>query len=149
MVKLNLEVLERCSKETEDTITAEGIEFAQTPIRYLKDKQGEFIYAECTQFQDIHVDAVALEFDDAFNLYTALFGLKLQKKHSEAIRQFLKANVKSALGSSSASFSGQEGLWELNIAVDCIEGFSEQLTIEQVYELIYQFVAQLLQVVEQ
>lgn len=149
MVKLNLEVLERCSKETEDTITAEGIEFAQTPIYYLKEHQGEFIYAECTQFQDIRVDAVALEFDDAFNLYTALFGLKLQKKNSEVIRQFLKANVKSALGSSSAAFSGQEGLWELNIAVDCIEGFSEKLTIEQVYELLYQFVAQLLQVVEQ
>ena len=148
-MKLNLEVLERCSKETEDTITAEGLAFAQTPISYLKENQGEFIYVECTQFQDIRVDAVAFEFDDAFNLYTALFGLKLQKKHSEAIRQYLKANVKSALGSSSAAFSGQEGLWELNIAVDCIEGFTEHLTIEQVYELLYQFVAQLLQTIEQ
>lgn len=148
MAKLNLEVLERCSKETEDTLTAEGIEFAQTAISYLKQNQGEFIYAECTQFQDVRVDAVALEFDEAFNLYTALFGLKVQKKHSEAIRNYLKANVKSALGSSSASFSGQEGLWELNIAVDCIDGFSESLTIEQVYELLYQFVAQFLQTIE-
>ena len=47
MVKLNLEVLERCSKETEDTITAEGMAFTQTPISYLKENPGEFIYAEC------------------------------------------------------------------------------------------------------
>ncbi|WP_234417227.1 MULTISPECIES: protoporphyrinogen oxidase [unclassified Lysinibacillus] len=146
-MNLKLDVLERCSKETEDTITAEGVTFAQTAIRYLKENQGEFIYAECPQFQDIRVDAVALEYDDAFNLYTALFGLKLQKKHGETIRQFLKANLKSALGSSSASFSGQEGLWELNIAVDCIEGFTEDLTIEQVYELLYQFIEKLLEVV--
>lgn len=148
MVTLHLEVLERCSKETEDTITAEQTAFAATPISYLKENQGEFIYVECTQFNDIRVDAVALEFDDAFNLYTALFGLKLQKKHSEAIRNYLKANVKSVLGSSSAAFSGQEGLWELNIAVDCIEGFKDSMSIEEVCELFYQFVAQLLTTVE-
>lgn len=148
MVKLQLDVLERCSKETEDTITAEEITFASTPIHYLKENQGEFIYAECAQFPEIRIDAIALEFDEAFNLYTALFGLRLQKKHSEKIRQYLKANVKSALGSSSASFSGQEGLWELNIAVDCIEGFTEQLSIVEVYELLYQFVAQLIETIE-
>ena len=43
MMKLNLEVLERCSKETEDTITAESSAFASTPIQYLKENQGEFI----------------------------------------------------------------------------------------------------------
>ena len=145
MVNLQLEVVERCSKETEDTITAGDLTFAATPIQYLKEQQGEFIYIECTAFQDIRVDAVALEFDDAFSLYTALFGLKLQKKYSEAIHRYLKQHVKSALGSSSAAFSGQEGLWELNIAVDCIEGFNEQLTIEEVCELLYHFVAQLIQ----
>ncbi|MER2030747.1 MAG: protoporphyrinogen oxidase [Solibacillus sp.] len=148
MVQLHLEVLERCSKETEDTITAESNAFASTPIHYLKDNQGEFIYVECAQFNDIRIDAVALEFDDAFNLYTALFGLKLQKKHSEVIRQYLKDNVKSALGSSSAAFSGQEGLWELNIAVDCIEGFHEKMTITELCEMLYQFVAQLITTVE-
>ena len=148
MTNLFLEVLERCSKETEDTIQAESQAFASTKISYLKEKMSEFIYVESAAFIDIRVDAIALEFDDAFNLYTALFGLKLQKKHGEAIRQYLKANVKSALGSSSASFSGQEGLWELNIAVDCIEGFSEDLTIQEIVELIYQFVAQLIEAVE-
>lgn len=148
MLNLHLEVVERCSKETEDTITAEAVTFVTTPIQYLKENQGEFIYLECTEFQDIRVDAVALEFDDAFSMYTALFGLKLQKKHSEAIHRYLKEHVKPALGSSSAAFSGQEGLWELNIAIDCIEGFNEQLTIEEVCHLLYHFVAQLIQSVD-
>ncbi|MEK4425233.1 protoporphyrinogen oxidase [Solibacillus sp. FSL K6-1523] len=145
---LNLEVVERCSKETEETIAVAEAAFINTPISYLKENQSEFIFAQSTQFQDIRIDEMALEFDDAFRLYTALFGLKVQKKHSDAIRRYLKENVKSALGSSSASFSMQEGLWELNVAVDCLEGFNEQLTIQQVYELLYQFVAQLLETIE-
>ncbi|MEG0472372.1 MAG: protoporphyrinogen oxidase [Solibacillus sp.] len=145
---LNLEVVERCSKETEETIAVADATFTSTPISYLKENQGEFIFAECTQFQDIRVDVMAVEYDEAFRLYTALFGLKLQKKYSDAIRRYLKEHVKSALGSSSASFSAQDGLWELNVAVDCLEGFNEQLTIQQVYELLYQFVAQLLETIE-
>ncbi|ATP39967.1 protoporphyrinogen oxidase [Solibacillus sp. R5-41] len=145
---LNLEVVERCSKETEETIAVADVAFTNTPIGYLKENQGEFIFAECTQFQDIRVDVMAIEYDDAFRLYTALFGLKIQKKHGDAIRSYLKEHVKSALGSSSASFSAQEGLWELNVAVDCLEGFNDQLTIQQVYELLYHFVAQLLETIE-
>lgn len=56
--------------------------------------------------------------------------------------------MKSVLGSSSAAFSGQEGLWELNIAVDCMEGFKDSMSIEEVCELLYQFVAQLLTTVD-
>ncbi|MEG0439302.1 hypothetical protein [Solibacillus cecembensis] len=145
---LNLEVVERCSKETEETIAVTEAAFTNTPISYLKENQSEFIFAECTQFQDIRIDEMAVEYDDAFRLYTALFGLKVQKKHGETIRHYLKENVKSALGSSSASFSMQEGLWELNVAVDCLAGFNEQMTIQQVYELLYQFVAQLLETIE-
>lgn len=141
---LQFDVLEVCSKETEDTLRAAEADFLQQKITYLKENQAEFIYAESRAFDAIRVDAFALEFDDAFNLTTALFGLKLQKKHSEAIRNYLKANVKSALGSSSAAFSGQEGLWELNIAVDCLDGYSEELTFAQVYALLYKFIFNLI-----
>lgn len=147
-MNLNLEIIERCHKETEETIAVENAAFTNNPISYLKENQTEFIFAECTQFQEVRVDVMAIEYDDAFRLYTALFGLKLQKKHGDAIRHYLKEHVKSALGSSSASFSLQEGLWELNIAVDCLDGFNEQLTIQQVYELLYDFVAQLLETIE-
>lgn len=135
-----MDFIERCSKETEEAIATETAEFLATPIQYLKENQGEFVYAESASFDLICIDAIALEFDEAFNLYTALFGLKLQKKHSEAIRGFLKANVKSKLGSSSASFAGQEGIWELNVALDCIEGFREDMTLQEIYTLLYRFV---------
>lgn len=141
---LQIDVLEICSKETEDTIREAEDDFLQQSISYLKSNPGEFIYAESQQFDAIRIDAFAVEFDDAFNLNTVLFGLKLQKKYSEAIRNYLKANVKSALGSSSAAFSGQEGLWELNIALDCLEGYREDLTFEEIYTLLYRFIFDLI-----
>lgn len=141
---LAFDVLEVCSKETEDTLRVAGDGFLQQPISYLKTNQAEFIYAESSAFEVIRVDAFALEFDDAFNLNTALFGLRLQKKHGEAIRNYLKENVKSVLGSSSAAFSGQEGLWELNIALDCLDGYREDLTFAHVYALLYQFIFNLI-----
>ncbi|MER2106714.1 MAG: protoporphyrinogen oxidase [Solibacillus sp.] len=141
---LTFDVLEVCSKETEDTLRAVEADFLGHPISYLKENQAEFIYAESSAFDAIRVDAFALEFDDAFNLNTVLFGLKLQKKYSEAIRTYLKQNVKSALGSSSAAFSGQEGLWEINIALDCLEGYSDDLSFEAIYGLLYKFIFDLI-----
>lgn len=141
---LQFDLLEICSKETEDTLRAADADFLQQPVSYLKTNIAEFIYAETAHFDAIRIDAVAVEFDDAFNLNTALFGLKLQKKHSEAIRKFLKEHVKSALGSSSAAFSGQEGLWELNIALDCLEGYRDDLTFEEMYTLLYRFIFDLI-----
>lgn len=138
------DVLEVCSKETEDTLRAADVDFLQQPVSYLKDNQAEFIYAESQSFDAVRIDAIALEFDDAFNLNTALFGLKLQKKHGEAIRAYLKENVASKLGSSSAAFSGQEGLWELNIALDCLEGYRDDLTFEEMYMLLYRFIFNLI-----
>lgn len=137
---ITFDVLEVCSKETEDTLRAVEADFLQQPIAYLKNNQGEFVYAESQSFDAIRIDAFALEFDEAFNLTTVLFGLKLQKKHGDGIRAYLKENVQSKLGSSSAAFSGQEGLWELNVALDCLEGYQEELTFEAVYALLYQFI---------
>lgn len=141
---LTFDVLEVCSKETEDTLRAAEADFLEQKISYLKENQTEFIYAESSAFDGIRVDAFALEYDDAFNLNTVLFGLKLQKKYSEAIRTYLKQHVKSALGSSSAAFSGQEGLWEINIALDCLEGYSDELSFEAVYTLLYKFIFDLI-----
>lgn len=146
--KLQLEVLERCSKETEDTIAPVDAEFVQQSIQYLKEHPNEFIYSEATAFDIIRIDAMALEFDDAFEMYTALFGLKLQKKYGEAIRAYFDAHVSEAIGNYSVSFSGQDGLWEVNVALNCIEGFTEAQSFEESYALLYRFIFKLVEAVE-
>lgn len=141
---MNIQVLERCHKETEQTLAIEPASFLQQPISYLKEKQEEFLFMEANEFAPMKIDAVVLEFDETFKVYTALFGLQLQKKYSEQLKVYLRDHLKGMLGSSSAMFNGAEGLWEVNIALDAIEGFTGEETIEQSVQLLVQFMEQLL-----
>lgn len=140
--------LERCNKETEETVAVETAEFLQQKLSYFKAHQEEFLYAESSAFTDARMDAVVLEFDETFKVYTALFGLRLQKKVSQQLKTYLRDHLKGMLGSSSAMFEGNEGIWEVNIALDAIEGFTGEETIEQAYELLINFVTKMLGALE-
>ena len=141
---MNIQVLERCHKETEETLAVEAAEFLQQSISFLKQNQEQFLYVEASEFEQLKMDSVVLEFDETFQVYTALFGLKLQKKVSQDLKVYLRDHLKGMLGSSSAMFNGTEGLWEVNIALDAIDGFTGEETIEQSVEMIEQFMEQLL-----
>ena len=142
---MNILVVERCHKETEQTLAVESATFLQQSISHLKEKQEEFLYVEAEEFTAAKMDAVVLEFDETFKVYTALFGLRLQKKYSEVLKVYLRDHLKGMLGSSSAMFNGAEGIWEVNIALDAIEGFTGNETIEQSIQLVVQFMEKLLQ----
>lgn len=141
---ITIKALERCHKETEETLAVEKSEFLKQKLDYLKMHQEEFLYAESDDFTSLKMDAVVLEFDEMFQVYTALFGLRLQKKVNAQLKAYLRENLKGMLGSSSAMFSGDEGMWEINIALDAMEGFTGEETIEQAYELLTGFVKGLL-----
>jgi len=137
---ITVSALERCNKETEETIAVETAAFLQQPLSYFKAHPIEFLYAESPQFEQKNMDAVVLEFDETFEVYTALFGLRYQKKVSQNLKVYLRDHLKGMMGSSSAMFEGNEGIWEVNIAIDAIEGFTGDETIEQAYELLLNFV---------
>lgn len=138
--------LERCDKETEETIAVESPDFLNTPIAYFKTHLNEFLYVESSTFEEIKVDAFSIEVDDVFRTYMALFGLRVQKKHSTAIKNYLEEHLHTdSIKNYSALFSADEGLWEINLPLDFIEGFQEEMTIEQAIELSYGFIQHLLQ----
>jgi len=138
--------LERCDKETEETIAVESPDFLNTPIAYFKTHLNEFLYVESSTFEEIKVDALSIEVDDVFRTYMALFGLRVQKKHSNAIKNYLEEHLHTdSIKNYSALFSADEGLWEINLPLDFIEGFQEEMTIEQAIELSYSFIQHLLQ----
>jgi 6-phosphofructokinase len=146
---LSVSVLERLNKETEQLIEAEGETFLQTPINYLKENQEEFVYAEMIELDHIRTDAFALEFDEVFQTYTAMFAVALQKKYKQDIQAHLLGTMDIEQYKSSVAFADKEGVWEMNIALDGVTGFSETLTFAQVYELLYNFVFTLLEKIEQ
>lgn len=140
--------IERCEKETEELITQESFVFLDQPITYLKKHKNEFIFLESEWFDVIGVEAVSIEVDDVFGTYDAMLGLKLQKKYRGQIEQHLENTLK---GESSYDllFNGEDGLWDLNITLNDLPDFHEEFTMLAVYELIYDFLFHLLQIVDE
>ena len=141
---LTINVLERCHKETEETIAVEQAAFLQQPITYFKNEIEQFLYVGAAEFEIAKMDAVVVEFDEMFKVHTALFGLSIQKKYSQALKVYLRDHLKGMLGSSSAMFNGDEGLWEVNVAFEAMESFKGDETIEQAIEKLIEFVKTML-----
>jgi hypothetical protein len=141
--------IERSEKELENMIAEESSTFLNQPIDYLKQHKNEFIYIESSWFDIIGVDAVSLEMDDLFGVYDVMLGLKLQKKYDKA----LKANLKNQLAGDEANFdlmfNAPDGLWNLNFALNYVEGFKEDMSLSEAYSLIYAFLFKLVEAVEE
>lgn len=142
-------VVERCNKETEEPVAGTDAAFYTQPISYLKEHEEEFVYVEANRLDVVGIDAVAVEFDRLYGGYTALFGFQMQKKYGDAIKSYLDKNLQQAAVPYSISFSGQDGLWEMNINVGAMPGFDDTQSFEQVMSAFYEFMFHLLESIEQ
>jgi hypothetical protein len=132
--------LERCDKETDALIIVEKPKFLDGNINHLKTHIEEFLYLESKSFDLVGIDAVSFEIDDVFKTYTAMFGLKMKKKYESAIKEYLDANLTGEEGKYSVAFSGNDGLFDMNFALNYATGFNEDMTFLEAYNLIYSFV---------
>lgn len=142
----NFPVIERCLKETEEVIRAESVSFMNEPVSYFSKNPDEFLYVEANAFETIRVDGIAFEMDDVFETSTVLFGLKVQKKWGSFLKDYLEANV--GLKPFSAMFSDQDGLWDVNLPLDQLDGFDKDMAIKDALVLAYQFITNLLEAIE-
>lgn len=141
--------IERTDKEFENLIAEESDEFLQERVKFLKQHQSEFIYLESDWFTIIGVDAISLEVDDLFGTYEALLGLKLQKKYETVIRDYLKSELKGDTAKFALLFNQEDGLWNLNISLNNIDGFQEDISVGEAYSLVYHFLFKLGEAVEE
>jgi len=140
--------IERCVKETENLIREEDQTFLNETILYLKSHLNEFVYLESNAFEVIRVDAVVLEFDEVFETYTALFGLKLQKKYGDDMKAYLDTHLIGDGSKYSVMFSSEDGLWDMNFALDYVDGFSDELTFIEILQLMYNFIFKLVEAMD-
>lgn len=141
--------LERCEKETIALIIVETPKFLHEKLTHLKTHSREFLYVESPLFSRLGIDALSMEIDDVFGTYTALFGLKMKKQHEVAIKSYLNEHLMDERGKFSVAFSGQDGLWNINIAVNYIESFHADMTLLETYELVYTFIFNMLAAIEE
>ncbi|MGM0900839.1 MAG: branched-chain amino acid aminotransferase [Bacillota bacterium] len=135
--------IERSDKETEEFLGEENSSFLDQPITYFKNHKNEFMYMEDPSFELVSVDAVSFEVDDVFGTYNVMHGLKLQKKYGEAIKSFFASEMKAENSRVDLMFDANEGLWNVNFALNNVEGFSEDMTIRAAYDTIYRFLFKL------
>jgi hypothetical protein len=140
--------IERCDKESENMLKNESSSFLNEPLDYLKKHKNEFIYLESNWFDLIGVEAVSLEADDVFGTYDVMLGLKLQKKFEKALKENLNSQLHGDVAKFDLMFSLEDGLWNLNFALNFVEGFNEKITIGEAFQLIYRFLFQLVEAVE-
>lgn len=135
--------LERGDKETDEFLGEENASFLDQPIQYFKKHKNEFMYMESKWFELVGVDAVSYEVDDVFGTYNAMLGLKLQKKFDQRIKSFFAKELGSEDARVDLMFDANEGIWNVNFALNNLAGFKEEMTIREAYMLIYQFLFKL------
>ena len=139
----NEAIIERYNKETDELIAKETIEFLQKPLTYYNDNLQEYTFLETKVLDDVYVDGIAVEYDEVFEVYTAMFGLFIQKKYTNEIRAFLDEHYNSEEMQYSIMFAGKEGLWEINLPIDYLNGFNPSFTIEETYQFLYTLIVKL------
>lgn len=141
--------IERSDKELEKFLGEESFEFLNQPIDYLKKHLHEFIYMESDWFEIIGVDAVSFEVDDVFGTYDVMLGLKLQKKYDKTLKALLNDKLQGDDTKFDLLFNNEDGLWNLNFALNNVEGFDENMTLGDAFLLIYRFVFNLAEQAEE
>lgn len=141
-------IIERYNKETDELISKESVAFLKSPISYFKEKNNEYLYLESESFDVINVDAIAFEFDEVFEVHTAMFGLALQKKFGPSLREYLNEHFNSEKMNYSLMFSGEDGLWEVNLPLNYLDQFNENFTIEETMHFLFTFIFSLVEATE-
>ncbi|WP_147534214.1 branched-chain amino acid aminotransferase [Bacillus marasmi] len=140
--------IERLDKETEEILASEEQGFLNQSISYFQQHKNEFMYLEAGAFSELGVDGISFEVDDVFETYEVLLGLKLQKKFQASIKEYLQTTLQSEEARFSLMFNGDDGLWDLNFGLNYVEGFKEELTIAEAYQLVYTYLKNLVEAVK-
>ena len=136
--------LELANKETDESLNADmDASFLQTKINYLAEKLEEYLYIETDVFSIIGVESLSLEVDSVFRTYEGIFGLKAPKKTEGAIRSFFEKTLEGDDITYNLMFNAQDGLWDVNLPIEAIPGFSAEMSIGDAIKLIYLFLFQL------
>lgn len=135
--------IERVDKESEDLIQTENVTFLNTPLTYVKKHQKEFIYIESKWFDVVKVDGLAIEWDEVFQTYTVLFGLKRPKKDTGILKDML-----SPLNGAQLQFNGQDGLFDVNLQLLELEDIHEDTAFIDVISAVYRFLFRMIMQLE-
>lgn len=147
-VRFHDSLIERVNKETEELIlTEETPQFLDTPVNFVKRNIHEFLFIDSKWFEIIRIDGLTLEVDDVFGHYSVLTGLKLQKKMANDLKAALSEKLHGE-DKVQLMWNDKDGLFDLNLSIDKLDGFNENESLGKILQLIYHFLFTVLKELE-
>ena len=132
--------LELANKETDELVIEEVQQtFLKEKINYLENHMEQYLSIESSAFDIISAESFIMEVDSVFETYELLLGLQLPKKAEKNIRLFIEEHLEGDKVRYNLMFNGQDGLWEVNLPLEKIEGFHKDMTIAEAIKLAYLF----------
>ncbi|MBS4199314.1 branched-chain amino acid aminotransferase [Bacillus sp. FJAT-49732] len=140
--------IERCDKETEETLFKESFAFLEHPMDYLQKHKNEFLYLESNWLEVIGVDGITFEVNDVFGTYDVMVGMKLQKKFEAALKENLRKELHGDEVRFELMFNQNDGVWDLNFPLNYVDGFQVEMSLDEAFRLIYRFLFTLVERIE-
>ena len=138
-VRFHDALIERVNKETEELVkTEETPDFLQTPVNFVKQHVDEYLYIDSKWFDIIRIDGLSIEVDDVFGHYSVLTGLKQQKKYANELKAILTEKLHGE-DKVQLMWNDKDGLFDINLSIDKLEGFNENESLGKNLQLIYHF----------
>ena len=129
--------VEISNKETDELVSEEDGSLLRQQVRFLKERQSDYLYIESDWFGIVGADSVTVEKDDVFGHYEIMAGLHYQKKAAEGLKAFFEKVSQGAPSKTRLLFDGNEGVWTLNFELNQVAGFSEEMTLEEALSAFY------------
>ena len=140
--------VEISNKETDELVSEEDGSLLRQPVRFLKERQSDYLYIDSEWFGIVGADSVTVEKDDVFGHYEIMAGLHYQKKAADGLKSFFEKVAQGAPSKTRLLFDGNEGVWTLNFELNQAEGFSEDMTLEEALGAFYTLLFRLAETLE-
>ena len=97
----------------------------------------------------IGIDAISFEVSDVFGTYDVMVGLQLQKKFEISLKESFNKELLGDEARFEMIFNQKDGMWDLNFALNYVQGFNEGMSLEEAFRLIYRFIFKLVERIEE
>jgi hypothetical protein len=77
-----------------------------------------------------------------------MLGLKLQKKFEKMLKEQLNHSLHGDEAKFDLMFSYDDGLWDLNFALNYVDGYQENISLNDAFQIIHQFLTHLVETIK-
>lgn len=124
------------TKENDEYIRSLSESDLAGPISFVKDQIENYIYVAKPTYDELKIEGFVVELDDIFRFYNLLVGIYVPKAKMKAIEEVLLSKWTNPEFKFAFTFDANEGVAELNLPLDYVEGFRDDFTVAETIDFV-------------